>query len=119
MDLNKIANILAVVLVLVYATWYFTNGTTSSSEDNYTQETVSIMEKDGFHERTQEEMHKAIESIATNDGWDITKFKSNTLIAEKVNNENSIAVTIVFNNSSYSLTPENKDLSTVLNNGLK
>ena len=122
MDLNKIANILALILVLVYVTWNFTaTSAVSQSEGSNTQDTVSIMEdtKHFSTERTQEEMHKLIKSLATNNGWDITEFKSNTLIAEKVENDNSISLSILFDNSSYSLSVENKELNTILDNGLK
>jgi len=123
MDAKKIANILAVILVLVYLAWSFTNEptqvVTNSKVD--TQETKSLVKERNQKgvERTQEEMGRAISSSAENNGWDITKFKSNTLIAEKVENENSISVTVIFDNSSFSLSPENKELYTILSDSLR
>jgi len=125
MDAKKVANILAVVLILVYAVWSFTAKPTEIHTNDTKKtvvETVALIEEKDNHtgiDRTQEGMHKAISSIASKNGWKVTKFKSNTLIAEKNENENSVAVTITFNNSSFSLSPKNSELENILNDHLK
>ncbi len=59
---------------------------------------------------TQEKAHKLIISAGKEAGWKMTKFKSNAIIAEKIDEENTKSVTITFNNDSFEIYPDNSDL---------
>ncbi len=67
---------------------------------------------------TQEKVSKIISQAAEEAGWKITEFKSNALIAEKIDGEDSISTTITFNKESFDINPENDDLEDVLNDAL-
>lgn len=59
---------------------------------------------------TQEKAHKLILSAGEEAGWKMTEFKSNSVIAEKIDGEDTISVTISFDNDSFEIHPENSDL---------
>jgi uncharacterized lipoprotein YajG len=63
-------------------------------------------------------MSSIIKKAAIEDGWRVTDFKENALIAEKFNTNNSKAVTIKFSNDSFSLEPYDDDLYDTLENAL-
>ena len=67
---------------------------------------------------TQEKIHSIIKKAGVENGWIMTEFKKNTLIAEKVNGNNATSVTITFDNSSFNISPANSDLENAINNAL-
>lgn len=67
---------------------------------------------------TQEKVHDIILKAGKNDGWIMTKFKSNTLLAEKPDGDNSKSVVIVFDRHSFDITPPNSGLESEINDAL-
>jgi hypothetical protein len=59
---------------------------------------------------TQKKVHDGILQAGEEAGWRMTEFKENMILAEKVGDDNTKAVTIVFNNKSFSLSPNDDDL---------
>jgi len=80
-------------------------GTSPSSHDmkteNYTYLNKTL---------TQKKVYNGIYKAGEEAGWKMTKFKPNTLIAEKTHNGDSDAVTIVFNKEAFSISPHNSSL---------
>ena len=68
---------------------------------------------------TQEKVHKIIKSAGKEDGWIMTEFKNNALIAEKADGDNSKAVTITFDKHSFDITPQDSDLEDAISDALK
>jgi len=50
--------------------------------------------------------------------WIMTKFKSNSIIAEKITDNDSISTTVTFDKSSFNLYPQNSELRDILNDAL-
>ncbi len=67
---------------------------------------------------TQEKVHKIIKKAGEEAGWTMTEFKSNTMIAEKIDGDDSVAVTVTFSNSDYDISPENSDLDDAIDSAL-
>lgn len=68
---------------------------------------------------TQEKIHKIVKEAGENSGWKMTEFKSNTMIAEKIDGDNSTSLTVTFNKGSFDITPANSDLEDAINSALK
>ena len=67
---------------------------------------------------TQEKVHKIIKQAGEEAGWTMTEFKSNAMIAEKIDGDDSIAVTVTFSNSDYDIYPENSELDDAIDSAL-
>ena len=67
---------------------------------------------------TQEKVQSIIKQAGEDAGWIMTEFKSNALIAEKLDGDNAEAVTIKFSKSSYDLQPENSELESIIDEAL-
>ena len=59
---------------------------------------------------TQGKIHKIIKSVGKKEGWNMTEFKNNALIAEKADGDSSKSVTITFDKHSFDVTPHDSDL---------
>ena len=113
------AKILGLILIGVYLVWFFTaQAVNVSTEDTAEQEMRFIDNPKTEIHLTQSEMHKSIQNAAEKEGWNTTEFKSNTLIAEKMIDDNSLSVTITFSKSEFSISPENIDLQNAINSTL-
>ncbi|WP_455756364.1 hypothetical protein [Sulfurimonas sp.] len=64
---------------------------------------------------TQEKVHDIIKSAGEENGWKMTEFKINTLIAEK----DGEAVSVTFNNSSFYVSPVNSNLESAISSALE
>jgi len=112
--------ILGLVVVMVYALWYFTAQGSISTESSLntpkvTQESHSAVEEHTSHgELSQEKLAKAIKKVGEESGWVMTDFKSNAIIAEKITQKETISVTIIFSNSSFNIIPANNELKNAL-----
>ena len=67
---------------------------------------------------TQKKVHKIIKKAGEDAGWTMIEFKSNAMIAEKVEGDNATAVTVTFTNSSYDIVPENSELDDAIDSAL-
>ena len=67
---------------------------------------------------TQAKMHKLIKKAGEDSGWIMTEFKTNALIAEKIDGDDSQAVTVTFNKSSYDIDPESSELNSAIEDAL-
>ena len=68
---------------------------------------------------TQEKVHKIIKSAGEQNGWIMTEFKSNALIAEKADGDDSKSVTITFDKHSFDVEPSNSDLEDAISDALE
>jgi len=59
-------------------------------------------------------IHDIIKEAGEQDGWRMTEFRDNALIAEKFHSDSSEVVTIEFSRSSFHLTPANSDLESAI-----
>ena len=64
---------------------------------------------------TQKKVHKIIKKAGEEDGWSMTEFKNNAMIAEK----DGEAVTVTFDKHSFDLSPTNSSLNSTLSNALE
>ncbi|QOP45390.1 hypothetical protein [Sulfurimonas paralvinellae] len=64
------------------------------------------------------EVHARIVEAGEEDGWRMTEFKENELIAEKTDNGNTKAVTIDFAENYVNLTPHDSDLEDAIEDKL-
>ena len=105
-------NIVTLSIVSIFATLVLVGCTTA----NYSPESHS----GSVHNQnlTQEKIHKIIKSVGEKDGWNMTEFKSNALIAEKTDGDNSKSVTITFDKHSFDITPHDSDLEDAIRDAL-
>ena len=68
---------------------------------------------------TQEKVHNIIKTAGKENGWIMTEFKSNTLLAEKIDNGDSKSLTIKFDKSSFDIEPSNSELEDAINDALE
>ena len=110
--------IIGFVLVAVYGVWFFTGQKLPvySQAIEQAKQEIEVMSEINL---THKQMHNTIKSVAQNEGWIVTEFKNNALIAEKITESDSVAVTVTFNKNSFSISPENSHLKNVLNRALK
>jgi maltose-binding protein MalE len=67
---------------------------------------------------TQEKVQERIKKAGEDAGWIMTEFKSNALIAEKIDGDNAIAINVKFTDSSYDINPENSELKSIIEDAL-
>jgi len=63
-------------------------------------------------------VHKLIVEAGEEDGWRMTEFKENELIAEKTEDDETKAVTISFSENSFNLDPNDSDLEDAIEDKL-
>jgi hypothetical protein len=66
------------------------------------------------HEIPLSKVNKLIIEAGEEDGWRMTPFKENALIAEKIGDNSTEAVTVYFSTTAFHLSPENSDLADVI-----
>jgi len=117
--------ILGLVLVMVYGLWYLTaqgsvpTQKSSIESPTMTQESVATVEEDVTHsELSQEKTLEVVKKAGEESGWIVTDFKSNAVIAEKINEKESLSVTVTLRESSYELSPANAELEKALDSAL-
>ena len=109
-----IEKLLALVLIMTYVIWSFTAQPVVPM-DKLTQQIKVIGEKHDINVAwTQEKIHDAIVSAGEQNGWIMTEFKSNALIAEKLKGDNTVAVTVKFDKSFFSILPANSELKSAI-----
>ncbi len=64
-------------------------------------------------------MNAMIMEAAQEDGWRMTEFKENAIIAEKSEGGKTIAVTVTFSEDYFYLSPKNSDLQNILEDRLE
>ena len=67
---------------------------------------------------TQEKIHKIIKKAGEENGWKMTEFKSNAMIAEKIDGGDSTAITVTFSKDSFDISPANSDLESAIRSAL-
>ncbi len=82
-------------------------GTSPEDHTNITKENL-----------TQKKVATLITEAAEENGWRVTPFQYNALIAEKVGDASTQAVTITFSTDSFELSPANSDLQEILSEAL-
>ena len=105
-----IEKLLALVLVMTYVVWSFTSQPAAPLEELAQEMSVTQENHSSSRHLSQEQFHNIIMSAGEKSGWIMTKFKSNSIIAEKMQKDNSIAVTIKFDKSSFNVLPANSEL---------
>ena len=90
-----------------------TNSAKPQSHDAKTAQNTYIE-----HTLTQEKVSHRITTAAKENGWRITDFKNNTLIAEKSVENTTTAITVNFDKESFSLNPKNAELQTIIEDAL-
>ena len=101
-----IEKLLALVLIMTYVVWSFTTKDVQTIVQNAkVTEQVSVVEEEHVISSiwTQKEAHHAIVDIGEKNGWTMTKFKSNAVIAEKSMEGDSVSITVSFDKSSFTL----------------
>ncbi len=68
---------------------------------------------------THEKVHKIIVKAATENGWKMTEFKNNALVAEKITKDGSESTTVTFDRHSFDIAPANSELEGILEDALK
>ena len=110
-----IEKVLALVLILIYFIWSLTVQSVAPIEE-LAQQTTSV-ENENYALKanySQKKLQKLIIEAGEENGWIMTEFKSNTLIAEKIQNENSLSLSVKFNKSSFSIIPANSELKALI-----
>ena len=62
----------------------------------------------------QHKVQKIIKKAGEDAGWIMTEFKSNAMIAEKIDDGDTESVTVKFGTSSYDISPENSELKSAI-----
>ena len=115
--------ILILILGLVYAFWHFSvqnievtqNKSASHTQKSENSESSNSTEIKAL---SQSDVYKVIKKVGEESGWIMTDFKSNAIIAEKISESGTVAVTVNFTSSSFDISPSNSDLRSSLNKAL-
>jgi len=102
--------IIQTVAVLVSSLIITACSTTPKVQGDVKQEAYVKIEKS----MPLKKIHNLIKEAGEQDGWRMTEFKENALIAEKFSNDSSEVVTIEFSKDSFHLTPENSELESAI-----
>ena len=68
---------------------------------------------------TQEKVGKIIKTAGEENGWIMTEFKNNALLAEKISGEKATSVTIKFDKHSFDVSPANSELENIISDALE
>ena len=74
------------------------------------------------HKMPLSKVHQLIVKAGEEDGWIMTEFTDHAVLAEKIKNQSSKAVTVHFTEDSFHLSPDNSDLENAIEdklNGVK
>ncbi|MEA3374561.1 MAG: hypothetical protein U9Q62_12825 [Campylobacterota bacterium] len=107
--------VLGVILVMVYVVWLMSGGAKPSSSGGITE--PELMPSPTVN-LSQKQMHDVIKTVGKNCGWVMTEYKSNALIAEKMQGENAISATITFDGSSFTISSDSKSEFSKLQNAI-
>ena len=99
-------------LVFIFSTLIFSACAT-------TQGDVKSADYTHFEKRSLKKVHQLIVQAGQEDGWRMTEFKENELIAEKTEDGKTKAVTIKFSQNSFYLSPEDDDLEDAIEDKLE
>ncbi len=111
---------IGLVLIAIYGVWYFLGQNVNVSTTDVVNQELRIMQDTTEYKKfTQSQIHDTIKIVAEKEGWIVTEFKSNALIAEKTSDNDSISVTITFSKSTFSILPENVNLKSAIDSALK
>jgi len=61
---------------------------------------------------TQKKVHKMIKKAAEENGWKMTEFKVNSMIAEKIGTD--LSSTVTYGKDYFDVTPPNSELTSIL-----
>jgi len=67
---------------------------------------------------TQEKLAHIVQKAGEESGWKMTEFKSDTFIAEKTDDDETVSATVKFSNTSLEIIPENDDLEDAIKDAL-
>ncbi len=70
------------------------------------------------HKMSLSKVHQLIVNAGKEDGWIMTEFTDHTILAEKIKDQSSTAVTVHFSEDSFHLTPDNSDLKSAIEDNL-
>ena len=90
---------MASITLSVLATSILMLGCNSNVSNEEQSETHSYHQKD----LTQHKMHKLIIHAGEEAGWIMTEYKSNTILAEKIDGDDSISAEVKFTGSTFSV----------------
>ena len=110
-----IEKILALILILVYFFWSATAQSVAPMQS--LKKEITPIENNEHPIKihySNKELRQIIMEVGEENGWIITEFKNNALIAEKIQKGDSVALTVKFNNSSFSLQPQNSELQELI-----
>ncbi|MBU1657604.1 hypothetical protein KKG72_00950 [bacterium] len=86
---------------------------------------AAVLQEKGATERisinkslTQKDIHEIIKNVGEKEGWIMTEYKTNSLLAEKINGDTTTAVTINFDTSSFFVSPQSDDLAKAISEEL-
>ncbi len=123
-----VGKIIALVLVLVVVAWILTGQTESTYSSfksvgvsEHTTEAEPVVETEHSSAKihmTQKSMHHAIKAAGEENGWIMTEYKANTIIAEKLSDNDTVSVTVTFDNISFLIEPANTGLNSAISAAL-
>lgn len=92
----------------------------ATSPESHTLELGTTSEDGRGHvcDYSREEIYKMIKEAGEKDGWTMTEFKSNEFIAERIDGDESLSVSVIFNGHSIDIEPENDELKSTLSKAL-
>ena len=70
------------------------------------------------HRMPLSKVHKLIVKAGEEDGWMMTEYTDFAVLAEKIKDQSSTAVTVHFTQDSFHLTPNNSDLESAIEDKL-
>jgi hypothetical protein len=70
-------------------------------------------------ELTQKQIHKIIVKAGEEEGWRMTEFKENQIVAEKTEDDKTKAVSVIFSNEYFHLDPEDDDLEDAIEDAIE
>ncbi len=91
------------------------------SETSHSTANMSSVEIHAMHVHanlTQEKLANIVKKAGEDAGWKMSKFKIDSFIAEKTEDEETTSATVKFNKESVVITPENDDLKEAIEEAL-
>ena len=88
----------------------------SGLHDGYGQESEWTTVHTGL---SQKKIRNIIKDAGEKDGWRMTEFKKNAILADKTDGDDLISTTVYFDKNSFTTDPENSDLEDAIGDALK
>ena len=105
--------------ITVVLSTFLLSGCNTNATPSHTSDDAQAVDYVHFDKKIDSKsMQSILKKVGESEGWRMTEYKSNAMIAEKINDANAQAVTITFSKDFFYTTPRNTSLESAIKNAL-